>query len=54
LADEKRRKARRPKIETPEDDVILDQATTSDPAVEDNLGVNDYYAPSEKTDDPAS
>jgi len=51
-ADSNRKKARRPKGGVPEDDVHLDQSTASDSETEDNLGVQDYYTPSDRTEEP--
>jgi len=50
-ADSNRKKTRRPKSEVPEDEVLPDQSTT-DPETEDNLGVEDYYTPSDRTEEP--
>jgi hypothetical protein len=51
-ADLNRRKARRPKSEFPVDEVLLEQSTASDSDPEDDLGVQDYYTPSDRTEEP--
>ncbi|MGA3096396.1 MAG: hypothetical protein ABSF25_08085 [Bryobacteraceae bacterium] len=52
LADSNRKKARRPRNEFPEDEVLLEQSGASDSETEDNLGVQDYYTPSDGTEEP--
>jgi hypothetical protein len=52
LADSNRKKARRPRSEVPEDEVLLEQSAASDSETEDNLGVQDYYTPSDRTEKP--
>jgi len=51
-ADSKRKKVTRPKIRVPEHDVHVSQSTESDSETEDNLGVQDYYTPTDRTDEP--
>jgi hypothetical protein len=51
-ADSNRKKARRPKSKVPEDEVHLEQPSASDSETEDNLGVLDYYTPSDRTEEP--
>ena len=51
-ADSNRKKATRPKSGVPEDEIHLGQSTESDSETEDNLGVQDYYTPSDRTDEP--
>ncbi len=52
LADPNRKKARRPRNEFPEDEVLLEQSAASESETEDNLGVQDYYTPSDRTEEP--
>ena len=52
-ADSNRKKAKRPKSEAPEEDLILEQSTPSDAETADNLGAEDYYTPSDGTEEPA-
>jgi hypothetical protein len=46
-----RKKARRSTSGTPEDEVHLGQSAESDPETEDNLGVQDYYTPSDRIEE---
>lgn len=50
-ADSNRKKARRPKSELPEDEVLLEHSSASDSEVEDDLGVQDFYTPSGGTEE---
>jgi hypothetical protein len=50
-ADSNRKKARRPNSQVPEDKVHFEQLTTSDSETEDNLGAEDYYAPSNRAEE---
>ena len=51
-ADSDRKKAKRPKSDVPEDEVLLEQSTGSESETEDDLGVQDYYTPSDQTEEP--
>ena len=51
-ADANRKKATRPKRGVPEDEVHVSQSTESVSETEDNLGVQDYYTPTDRTDEP--
>ena len=53
-ADSNRRKATRPKKEVPEDEVLVSQSTGSALETEDDLGVQDYYTPADRIDEPES
>jgi hypothetical protein len=52
LADSNRKKAGRPRSEFPEDEVLLEQSAANESETEDNLGVQDYYTPSDRTEEP--
>jgi hypothetical protein len=52
-AGDKRKRGGHPQSEPPDDEVILDQPTTSDAEADDSLGVKDYYAPSDDGEEPA-
>jgi hypothetical protein len=52
LADANRKKAKHPKSVVPEDEVHVGQSTESDLETEDNLGVQDYYTPTDRRDEP--
>lgn len=51
-ADSNRKKARRPKSGVPEDEILLEQSSSTGAEAEDNLGVQDYYVPSDRTEEP--
>ena len=51
-ADSNRKRAKRPRSEVPEDEVLLEQSTAGDSETEDDLGVQDYYTPSDRTEEP--
>ncbi len=51
-ADSNRKKARRPKSEVREDEILLEQFAAIDSEAEDNLGAQDYYVPSDRTEEP--
>lgn len=48
--DSKRKKVPRHKFGVPAVDVHVSQSTESDPETADNLGVQDYYTPTDRTD----
>ena len=48
-----RKKARRSTSGTPEDEVHLGQSAESDPETEDSLGIQDYYMPSDRIEEPS-
>ena len=50
--DSKRKKAPRPKVGVLKDDVHVSQSTESDSETADNLGAQDYYTPTDRTDEP--
>jgi hypothetical protein len=50
--DSNRKKAKPPKSENPEDEVSLGESTASESETGDSLGVEDYYSPSDRTDEP--
>lgn len=50
-ANSNRKKARRPRSAPPEDEVRLGPSAESDPETEDNLGVQDYYTPLDRTEE---
>ena len=51
-ADSNRKKARRPKSGVPEDEVHVGQSIGSDSNTEDDFGVQDYYTPLDRTEEP--
>ena len=51
-ADSNRRKANRPKTGVAEHAVHVSQTTESDSETEDDLGVQDYYTPTDRKDEP--
>ena len=51
-ADSNRRKAKRPETGVAEDEVHVSQSTESDSETEDDLGVQDYYTPTDRKDEP--
>jgi hypothetical protein len=50
-ADSKRKKAPPPKSSVPEDDVHISESPESDSEAENNLGVQDYYTPTDRKDE---
>jgi hypothetical protein len=51
-ADSNRRKAKRPETGVAEDEVHVSQSTESDSETEDDLGVQDYYTPTDRKGEP--
>jgi hypothetical protein len=51
-ANSNRKQARRSKSGVPEDEFHPGESTESDLETEDNLGVQDYYTPSDRTEEP--
>ena len=52
LADSNRKKARRSKSGFPEEKVHPGESTEGDPETADDLGVQDYYTPADRTEEP--
>jgi len=51
-ANSNRKKVKRPKSRVPEHDVDVSQSIKSESETGDNLGVQDYYTPTDRTDEP--